>query len=385
MKRWLHSLWLPALGALAACGVPARSAPAKKEGPVSVKGSEVPVRTAPTRPIAAGALALGAPRMLWPFTEIHGTEYVDVRELAARFSLKVAWSKPELAITLSDESGVRFAFETHQRDFHFDRLRIFLGRPALFDRGTLWVSRLDVIKLVAPLFQPNEHVEALPATAPRLIVLDPGHGGTDSGTENKRLGVNEKTFTLDVAFRLKKILEADGYRVLLTREKDTRFSSSPAVDLPLRADFANKAGADLFISIHFNNAPQAISGVETYSLTPQHMFSAGDENGDDMTRQAFPGNKLDFANLLLGERMHRAMLGGLKTPDRGYKHARWAVLRTLNCPGVLVESAYLSNDAEARRVATPEFRQQIAESIAAGVQSYSRALENLRAMVAQAK
>ena len=72
------------------------------------------------------------------------------------------------------------------------------------------------------------------------------------------------------------------------------------------------------------------------------------------------------------------MIAGLKTPDRGYKHARQAVLRLLDCPGALVECAYLSNDAEARRVATPEYREQIAESLAAGVQNYAAVRTSLR-------
>ncbi len=341
-----------------------------------------PVRAAPTRPNAPVAAARTAPRGLWPFTEIRGTDYVDARDLAARFGLKAAWTKPEVTLTLSDKTGVRFTFEAHQRDFYFDGLRIFLGRPALADQGVLWLSKLDVIKLVAPLFDPAEHAPALPV-APRLIVLDPGHGGIDPGNQNRTVGVNEKTFTLDVALRLKKILEAQGYRVVLTREKDVELSKNKKADLQLRDELANRLKADLFLSIHFNAVERdagRVTGIETYALTPQFMFSAGDDNGDDMTRVAFPGNKLDFANLLLGEQMHRALLAGLKTPDRGYKRARFAVLRMLDCPGVLVESAYLSNDAEARRVATPEFRQQIAEGLATGIQNYARALAILRAM-----
>jgi N-acetylmuramoyl-L-alanine amidase len=121
-----------------------------------------------------------------------------------------------------------------------------------------------------------------------------------------------------------------------------------------------------------------VSGIETYSLAPQSMLSAGADQGDDMTKTAYPGNRLDYANLLLGENLHRAMIAGLKSSDRGYKHARQAVLRMLDCPGALVECGYLSNEAEARRVATPEFRQSIAEALAAGIQNYASALATLR-------
>ncbi|MSU46198.1 MAG: N-acetylmuramoyl-L-alanine amidase [Lacunisphaera sp.] len=366
MARLPARCLLFACATLTACTAPAQPAAVKLALP-AVKAEPTRVRAAPTRPA-----------QLWPFTRLRGIDYVSVRDLAARFGLKPAWSKPDQAMTLGDAPGVRFTFENNQRDFYLDGLRVFLGEPVLIHRDSLWVSKLDVIKIVAPLFQPADHLAFLPAAPPRLIVLDPGHGGTDPGTENKKLGVNEKTFTLDVAFRLKKLLEAGGYRVLLTRDKDHRFSNSPAIDLPLRADFANKAGADLFVSIHFNNAPEAITGVETYAIPAQFMPSTADTKPDDLTAAALPGNRQDYANLLLGHQIHRAMRTGLKTPDRGYKRARWAVLCLLSCPGVLVECAYLSNDAEARRVATPEFRQQIAEALATGVQNYAATLAALR-------
>jgi N-acetylmuramoyl-L-alanine amidase len=220
----------------------------------------------------------------------------------------------------------------------------------------------------------------MPAAAPRLIIIDPGHGGNDPGKENKTLGLNEKTFTLDVALRLKKLLEAQGWRVLLTRSDDHELSPSKKTDLQMRDDLANKNKADLFLSIHFNSMErdvERVTGVETYALTPQFMFSSGEEKKGDMTDVAYPGNRLDYANLLLGEQLHRAMVTMLKTPDRGFKRARHAVLRMLDCPGALVECAYLSSNTEARRVATAEFRQQIASALATGLQNYALTLESL--------
>jgi N-acetylmuramoyl-L-alanine amidase len=185
-----------------------------------------------------------------------------------------------------------------------------------------------------------------------------------------------------VAWRLRKILEMRGYRVLMTREKDTRFSNSPTVDLPLRADFANKAAADLFLSIHFNavdarNA-QRVTGSETYVLTPQFMVSTQPESNKAMQAEQNPGNRHDPANALLGYQLHRRLVTDLKTSDRGYKRYRYAVLRTLNCPGALIEAAYLSHETEAARVGTAAFRQQIAEAIAEGVQDYAATLAALR-------
>ncbi|MFI5336130.1 MAG: N-acetylmuramoyl-L-alanine amidase [Opitutales bacterium] len=331
-----------------------------------------PVRVPPTRPSAP---------QLWPVTRLRQTDWIDVRDIAARFGLTAAWSRSEQAMTLSDARGVRLVFETRQRDFHLDGLRIFLGEPVLGEKGTLWVTKLDVIKLVAPLLRPADRLEQLPVAAPRTIVLDPGHGGNDPGKENRRLGVNEKTCTLDVALRLKPRLEALGWRVLLTRTEDRELAAGKKSDLQLRDDFANRNQADLFLSIHFNSVEHdagRVTGVEVYTMTPQFMNSAGEERVDDMTNVAYPGNRFDYASLLFGAQLHRAMHATLQTPDRGFKRGRLAVLRMLDCPGALVECAYLSNDAEARRVATPEFREKIAQALAEGVQAYAAQLAALR-------
>jgi N-acetylmuramoyl-L-alanine amidase len=358
---------------LTACTAPAQPKPLA--GPAPVAKAETPppapapVRVAPSRPV-----------QVWPFTKFRGLDYVAVRDLAKRFGLKPAWAKPGVLLTLSDARGVRFSFEKDQRDFYLDGARVFLGDLTYQSGDDLWVPKLDVIKTIAPIFAPADHPAFLPPP-PKVIVLDPGHGGTDPGKQNQALKLDEKVMTLDVAQRLKKILELRGYQVVLTRTTDTRFSNSPAVDLPLRAEFANKAAADLFISIHFNAVdrnPERVSGVETYVLTPQFQVSTQPESDKAMLKEYYPGNRQDTANALLGYQLHRQLVKDLKASDRGFKRYRYAVLRTLACPGVLVEAAYLSNDVEARRVATPEFRQQIAEALAEGIAGYAATLAALR-------
>ena len=372
MARLLARGLLLAFAALTGCAAPAPVPPPPAALPPAVPPhvGPAPVRALPTRPA-----------QLWQFTRLRNVDYVNIRDFAAHFNLKAQWTKAELTLTLSDAHGVRFTLENNQSDIYFDGLRVFLGEPVLFDKDSLWVSKLDLIKLVVPLLHPEEHLFQLPLTAPRSIVLDPGHGGSDPGKENKLVGLNEKTCTLDVALRLKKILEARGWSVWLTRTDDHELSPIKKKDLQLRDDLANRNRADLFLSIHFNSVeknPERVIGTETYTMSPQFMFSAADAKKDDMTDTAFPGNRLDFANLLFGEQIHRAMIGGLKTPDRGFKRGRLAVLRFVECPAALVECAYLSNNGEARRVATPEYRQKIAEAIASGIQGYAGALAATR-------
>ena len=377
------SLVLAGLTACSAPGQPQPAAPATAAAPAPIASNrpvppprvDSPAKAEPARPPPT------RPAQLWPFTRLRGVDYVSLREVAVRFKLKVNLARLAGVMTLSDARGVRLTCESNQTDIYFDGLRVFLGEPVLFDQGSLWVSKLDLIKVVVPLLFPEDHLSQLPANAPKVIVLDPGHGGIDPGKENKLLGVNEKTFTLDVALRLKKILEAFGWKVLLTRSGDRELSPIKKKDLQMRDDVANNNHADLFLSIHFNavekNA-ERVTGVETYTMAPQFMFSAAEGKKDEMTDTAFPGNKLDYANLLFGEQIHRAMITRLKTPDRGFKRGRLAVLRFVECPGALVECAYLSNLAEARQVASPEYRQRIAEAIARGVQDYAGTLAALR-------
>ncbi len=369
---------------LTACAAPATSAPAaappaapvpakpRDEPPVAAATPPpapvpIPVRTAPTRP----------PEQLWPFTKLQGADYVSVRDIAKRYGLKAAWAKPEFARTVADAHGVRVRFETNQRDCYLDGVRVFLGAPVLFHRDELWVGKIDVIKTIAPLLRPEDHGVQLPAP-PKLILLDAGHGGADPGKQNLRLKLNEKDMTLDVVQRLKKLLEARGYTVKLTRNEDVKLAADQRTDLERRAALANELKADLFLSVHFNaveprDAPR-VMGSETYVMTPQFQFSSTDNNGDSLTGRAFPGNRQDIANAVLGFHLHRSLLSHLKTSDRGFKRGRLRVLCFPDCPAALLEAAYLSNDTEAARVGTPEFRQRIAEAIAAGVQDYSALL-----------
>lgn len=200
---------------------------------------------------------------------------------------------------------------------------------------------------------------------------------------NQRLKINEKTMTLDTARRLQQVLETMGYRVILTRSDDRQIGPDKVSDLQRRAEIANQAHADLFISLHFNaveSGANRVTGVEVYTLTPQSQYSTADPEKDDDrgAATAYPGNAMDHWNTVLGYQVYRAMLDELHTDDRGLKRARFAVLRYTTCPAILIESGFLSNDQEARRIATPAYRQKIAEAIADGVQAYGNILAGAR-------
>jgi N-acetylmuramoyl-L-alanine amidase len=301
---------------------------------------------------------------------LYDTEYVSATTFAAQAGLSRLWLVPQKKLLLANKA-LRLELEADSRDFSINGRRVFLGEPAVAYKGTIYISRIDRDRLLYPIVDPRR-IPGLPPTL-RTIVIDPGHGGKDAGTVNPRLKLREKDMALDVALRLEKQLKAAGYRVVLTRRTDT------FPPLALRPVIAKREKADLFISLHFNAIDKrTVSGNETYILTPQHQRSteADRRQPDDAVR--LPGNAFDGWNAVLGFRIHSALLGNLQSFDRGLKHARFAVLRDIECPGLLVECGYLSNDAEARKIATPQWRQKLATSIAEGVADYRAALASVR-------
>lgn len=306
-------------------------------------------------------------------------DYVGASDVAAWLGLKLAWIEPQKKLALTDGAGNRAEFTADGRDSQINGLRVFLGNPAVLRDGRLYLSRIDATRCLAPILRPG--FGAASPAPPRIIVLDPGHGGIDPGTENKAFGLREKVLTLEVAQRAQKLLVAAGYKVVLTRSGDEALSANKMLDLALRPDFARREKADLFVSIHFNASAKDTRGTEVFTFAPRQQSST-DSWGlrqDDSEMEEAPGNKFDHWNVVLAAAMHRSLLQTLKTEDRGKKIAHWAVLRTLTCPGVLVEPAIITNESDARRCATPEFRQQIAEALAAGVRQYVATLDSLRA------
>lgn len=327
-----------------------------------VVGVDAQARTLPARPGNAAP-----PGAALPTVKIAGIDCISLVRAAEKMGLRVATRERGRAVVITG-TGTRAEIQADTRDIRVNGTRVFLGNPVYFQRGQLYVSRIDFTRCLAPLLRPG-HGVAVPLP-PKLIVLDPGHGGRDHGKINTQLGVNEKTFTLDTALRVKKLLEADGYRVVLTRDDD-RF-----LELAQRPAIANRAGADLFISIHFNAlaADTRTSGVEVYTFAPQYQRSTSawmPGQKDDAQPTPEPANQFDYWNSLISHTVHRSFVTKLKASDRGKKLMHLGVLRSLNCPGTLVECGFLSSDVEARKIATPAYRQQIAEALRDGVRQYT--------------
>src|SRR6267143_3675085 len=224
-------------------------------------------------------------------------------------------------------------------------------------KGLPYIHSLDAQKNLQPLVTPAAYQFKID----RTIVLDPGHGGKDSGTRNSVTAIFEKEYTLDWALRLRGLLETNGWHVVLTRTND--------IDLSLgqRVTVAERAKADLFISLHFNSgsANHELAGVETYCLTPTGMPSSLVRTYEDDAKQIFPNNAFDEQNYQIAYRLHRELVQSLGLMDRGIRRARFmSVLRGQSRPAVLIEGGYLSNPVEAKKIATESYRQALAEAVA---------------------
>lgn len=219
------------------------------------------------------------------------------------------------------------------------------------DHGKPFIHGLDLEKSVIPLLE-NSHCEL----KNKIVVIDPGHGGLRLGTKSVSNNHFEKEYTLDWALRVQSLLTNEGWKVILTRTND--------VDIPLtnRVEIADNANAGLFISLHFNSFNKDQTGLETYCLTPAGMPSNLVRGPEDELPQS--NNTFDNQNLCWAMRLHRQLLNGTHSVDGGVQRARFpAVLKSQKRPAVLIEGGYLSNRKESALIASPAYRQQMAEAL----------------------
>jgi N-acetylmuramoyl-L-alanine amidase len=237
--------------------------------------------------------------------------------------------------------------------------------PQMIDKQ-FCLHALDVQKMLKPLLLGGGWPSL---KQPPVLVLDPGHGGENPGTRSVANGRYEKDYTLDWAQRIQGLLATNGWRVLLTRNRDNDSALSN------RVTFAEMQKADFFISLHFNSAGASSPefGLETYCLTPAGEPSTLTRGFIDEIGTRFPNNAFDAQNLQLALRVHRELLGVNGHHDRGVRRARFTgVLRNQKCPAILVEGGYLSNPKEARQIADPSYRQKLAEAVCQALLRYTR-------------
>ena len=312
--------------------------------------------------ILLSVLSAGA----WETKSFGGRDHVPLDEIATFYGLGEATS-PDANTRKLKGAGRSLIATINSREMEINGIKHWLAFPVLEDGGRTYVSRLDLGKTLEPAFRPAL-IPDFPAVS--TVVLDPGHGGRDNGARSPY--EHEKNFSLDVARRVRNELQKSGVRVILTRNSDS------FVELADRAAVANRLKNAIFVSIHFNaaDANQAANGFEIYCVTPRGAPSTAYEQirVRDMIQEN--GNEHDIHSFALANAIYHSMHGKVEMLDRGVKRARFAVIRLAGVPSVLVEGGFLTNAADARKVASKQWRDNYAASIARGILEYKKLAEN---------
>jgi len=329
-----------------------------------------------------GATIGRAPAFDWELQRFEGRDYVSLESLAAFYRLPVpppiepqtfvgppapglvavapSVALPPAPILLKGE-GTEFEITPKSREVMINGVKQWLAFPVHVEGAKAFISRLDLAKIIEPRMRP-ERLQGLHPV--RTVVLDPGHGGHDRGAIS-RYGF-EKDFALDVALRVRELLEANRYKVVMTRSSDI------FIPLEERAAIANRIEDAIFVSIHFNasDTNALARGFEIFSIAPRGAPATNDGVFSERNLREEPGNAVDLPSTALAGTIYNALLGHIPNVDRGLKHARFAVLRRCTVPAVLVECGFVSNGPESALIGSTAWRKKVAEAIVDGVDNY---------------
>lgn len=355
---------------------------------------------------------------------IAGTPCFALHDVAEKVDGHLHWYPVSKRVDLS--------FQTHEVQFFVGSNKAVIdGRPVRMDsppvkeEGSVWVpvsffqtrrfGRIYPYALKPPPPGPRVEmpggsgIDATPAPAPapipavpekpvlpvpaehhrvRRIVIDPGHGGKDSGAVGAR-GTMEKAINLEMAEELAEILRQKDYEVLLTRTDDT------FVPLEERARMANRFKADLFISLHCNASLSShLKGFEVYFLSEK----ASDPHADAVARSENASLALEEKPVSSGVRhllrslaknvyinessecgtlIDRHVARQMSQPHLGVKQAKFYVLRGAEMPALLIESAFLSNPSEEKLLKSSRYRRQLMTAVELAITEYNRRSEKI--------
>ena len=297
----------------------------------------------------------------WEVVKYKGEDYVTTRSLQKFYRFQsysakggnIFYRAPDLVMKARSGS----------QNLLINNTKFVLSNPVVSSGGQYLVSRMDLCKLIDPVLRPSFIKQSTPF---RTVIIDAGHGGTDTGS----YGVygNEKVHALRLANILKDELVERGFRVRMTRTSDQTISRAQ------RVAFANREREAIFVSLHFNNGGRSARGIETYALSPQGAEST--QHGPRVTDNAkYRGNQHDSANIALATAVHASVIHRMKPIDRGIKRARWDVLTGINKPAILFEGGFLTNASEAKQINSYAHLKKLADAIAEGIVTYRNALK----------
>ena len=288
----------------------------------------------------------------------HGKVYVPINNIVPYYGMQLSQTGKD-RLQLKNKWHT-LEFETDSRRCWVNGTLLWLNNPV---RKIGWQWALedpDFQQTIEPSVRPYAFLKD---AGSRVVVLDPGHGGSDKGAVSPRK-IYEKLLTKNIANRVRNLLEARGLTVYLTREDDRNLSLSE------RCKIAASRKADVFVSLHADSAGTTAEGAGTFILALSKQYSTHSYGKGTPSTTVHPGNKFDLANQALGTRIQQKLINSTGQNDRGVKRARFQVLREAPCPAALVEMAFITNPKEERFVLSKNGQDKIARGIADGIAAY---------------
>ena len=288
----------------------------------------------------------------------YGTKFVYLRDVARYYGFQISYHGGYCEMQGKD--GVRIRFQYDKREGYLNGTKVHYMFAPLLKGSEPLISEMDLLLFIDPALRSA----SLKRYDVKTIVLDPGHGDNDKGASGTF--VVEKKAVLAIAVKVRNLLVARGYNVIMTRSNDT------FIPLDRRPYVAAANKADLFVSIHCNSASPFITGTETFAFTPIGVTSS---NGGTPHGTKTLGNLNDRNNSRLALELQRSLVSQLGSVDRGVKFANFKVLRDCPCPAALVECGFISSRYEEKLLAQDSYQNQIAAGIVKGVEAYQRAVK----------
>ncbi len=290
----------------------------------------------------------------WVSTDINGTAYLPLENLRSFYKFTPLKRSPRSkASCIIGNKDIRIEFGPGVRECTIGGVQCMLIHPLVNDgAGDFLISRTDMVKLIDPILRPT-YISGRRAV--RTIIIDPGHGGHDAGTQTPH--VREADCTQLVATKLRDELarRMPDVKIIFTHEQNQYRSEQQ------RVDHISGTEAPIFISLHLNCGRSDVQGIETYTATP----AAPGE-------QPRPGNVYDTANAALSYALQSALLKGTSSKDGGCRRARYNLLNSVSCPAAMVEMGYATHEEEGKLLATAEYQTKLAQALAEGICNFAR-------------
>lgn len=303
--------------------------------------------------------ASAAPASGWDVAKIEGRDYVSVESMKRFYNFTKLTRSGNSAVL--ENAKVEMKLRVGGNECLMNGVKFVFSNPVTSIGDKVYVSRMDLAKLIDPVLRPNFIKNAGDF---RTVILDPGHGGKDPGATNA-IGT-EASYNLKVAERVKSQLQAQGFKVVMTRD------SNRYLTLQERVEIANAVKENaIYVSIHFNSGGRAARGIETFTLSPPGVahYGRGFVPADNQQRT---GNEHDSANIALATSVHGSLLRRLQnhTFDRGIKRARFSVLSGVRHPAILLEGGFLTHPYEARLIDNSTYQNAVATGIVEAIAKY---------------